>query len=360
MPIDKILFQLLAKALNEDYCLDPTIFENVDWEEVMSLASKQGVNGLAFDALESIPIASRPNRNLLLKWLGQSVYIEKVNDGYAQTVIELADKLTVEGVRVVVLKGLACASWYPNPLHRNSGDFDCFLCGDFDKGNDIALKIGSKLNRGYYKHSEFIYKKVNVENHRFMLNIRGNKNLKALEKHLHELLYERQACEHEYVTDSNIEIPCANFNALFLLVHTFTHFMDEGVKLKQLCDWAMFLKQNQDKVNWHEFYSWTERLRMKRFACAITDIAVRYLGVNLRNTDVIIDDTYSDRILVDALYESESIHNKGYSHVRKLYVLAKSMLKNNWKYKDIYQKNATLELIRMGWFYAVERNPQIE
>ena len=51
---------------------------------------------------------------------------------------------------------------------------------------------------------------------------------------------------------------------------------------------------------------------MKRFACAITDIAVRYLGVNLRNSDVIIDATYSDRIIVDALYESESIHNKGY------------------------------------------------
>lgn len=99
---------------------------------------------------------------------------------------------------------------------------------------------------------------------------------------------------------------------------------------------------------------------MKRFACAITDITVRYLGVNLRNSDVIIDATYSDRIIVDALYESESIYNKGYSHVRKLYVLAKSMLKNNWKYKDIYQKNAILELIRMGWFYAVERNLKIE
>lgn len=54
MQTDRVLFQLLAKALNEDYCLDLTIFENVDWEEVMSLASKQGVNGLAFDALESM------------------------------------------------------------------------------------------------------------------------------------------------------------------------------------------------------------------------------------------------------------------------------------------------------------------
>lgn len=360
MQTDKVLFKLLAKALNEDHCLAPTLLKNVDWEEVMSLASKQGVSGLALDSLESIPISSRPDRNLLLKWLGQSVYIEKVNDKYAQTVIELANKLTAEGVRVVVLKGLACASWYPNPLHRNSGDFDCFLCGDFDKGNDIAMKIGCKLNRGYYKHSEFMYKKVNVENHRFMLNIRGNKNLKALEKHLHELLYDRKAGEREYVVGSKIEIPCADFNALFLLVHTFTHFIDEGVKLKQLCDWAMFLKKNQDKVNWQEFYFWAERLRMKRFAYAITDIAVRYLGVNLRNTDVMMNDTYSDCILIDALYESESIHNKGYSHIRKLYALAEGMLKNNWKYKDIYHKNAVLELIRLGWFYAVERNPKIE
>ena len=54
MQTDRVLFQLLAKALYEDSCLDPTIFENVDWEEVMSLASKQGVNGLAVDALESM------------------------------------------------------------------------------------------------------------------------------------------------------------------------------------------------------------------------------------------------------------------------------------------------------------------
>ena len=53
-------------------------------------------------------------------------------------------------------------------------------------------------------------------------------------------------------------------------------------------------------------------LGYETFVSAITNITVRWLDVILICADVLTDATYADRILHDALYEGESIHNKGY------------------------------------------------
>lgn len=95
--------------------------------------------------------------------------------------------------------------------------------------------------------------------------------------HLQRLIVERPEYEREYVEGTKIEIPCADVNALFLMVHMFSHFLDEGTNLKQLADWAVFLKRHQDNVDWEAFYYWTDRLHLSRFAEAVTFIAATYL-----------------------------------------------------------------------------------
>lgn len=43
------------------------------------------------------------------------------------------------------------------------------------------------------------------------------------------------------------------FNALFLTYHALGHFLSEGIKLKQVVDWTMFLLHESTKNNWNEF-----------------------------------------------------------------------------------------------------------
>ena len=50
--------------------------------------------------------------------------------------------------------------------------------------------------------------------------------------------------------DSEILLPPVQWNAMFLTYHACAHFLSEGLRLKQILDWAMFLKKEQNNVDW--------------------------------------------------------------------------------------------------------------
>ena len=331
----------------------------VTWKEVMELSITQGVAALCYDSLEKMQRECLPPKEILLTWFGLTMQVERSNKDYVQKVNSITNALHDNGTRVVVLKGLACSRWYHRPEHRSYGDFDCFLCGEFNKGNEVMQAIGGSMEPCYYKHSEVFFKGLMVENHRYLLNIRGSRNNKDLERHLQRLIIERPVGEREYVEGTTIEIPCADVNALFLMVHMFTHFLDEGTNLRQLSDWAVFLKHNQNKVDWLSFYHWTDRLHLSRFAEAVTFVAASHLGVSITNSNIRQDGTYAKRILDDALWESEKVHSKQLTHFQLLLTLSSNFFRSQWKYNEIYQRSALLELLNAGWSWIFERNPKL-
>ena len=226
-------------------------------------------------------------------------------------------------------------------------------------GDEVMQAMGGSMEPCYYKHSEAFFTGLMVETHRYLLNIRGSRNNKDLERHLQRLIIERPVGEREYVEGTTIEIPCADVNALFLMVHMFTHFLDEGTNLRQLSDWAVFLKHNQNKVDWLSFYHWTDRLHLSRFAEAVTFIAASHLGVSITNSNIRQDGTYAKRILDDALWESEKVHSKQLTHFQLLLTLSSNFFRSQWKYNEIYQRSALLELLNAGWSWIFERNPKL-
>lgn len=357
-----VVLALMQRAIQGEDERLPLEVGHIDadiWKEAMEMAVAQGVAGLCFDSLEKMQRDSLPPKDILLNWYGIAMQVKRSNKEYVQKVAAITKGLHDKGVRVVVLKGLACSQWYPKPEHRLYGDFDCFLCGDFSKGNEVMQTMGGRMDPCCYKHSEIFFKGLMVENHQFLLNIRGSRRRKDLERHLQRLIVERPEGEREYVEGTAIEIPCADVNALFLMVHMFSHFLDEGTNLKQLADWAVFLKRHQDKVDWESFYYWTDRMHLSRFAEAVTFIAAAHLGVSITNSDIRQDCTYAKRILDDALWESEKVYNKRFSHLQLLVTLSGNIIRSRWKYREIYQRSALLELVNAGWSWMTERNPKI-
>ena len=58
---------------------DSSAFGNLSaaqWREIMHLAHKQGVSALTLEGVESLPSGYRPSKDVLLKWIAQSVAIE--------------------------------------------------------------------------------------------------------------------------------------------------------------------------------------------------------------------------------------------------------------------------------------------
>ena len=52
--------------------------EDICWAKIMDSAIRQGVQGLCFDAMELLPAEQRPDRAILLEWLGQTVCLERL------------------------------------------------------------------------------------------------------------------------------------------------------------------------------------------------------------------------------------------------------------------------------------------
>ena len=327
-----------------------------EWGALFKISAKQGVLAIVYDVVAQLPKECQPPRGLNIQWALSVEAIENRYEMQRKTSALLAELWAEQGIRTIVMKGLALGTYYPNPAHRECGDLDCFLGEGYEKGNQICEQIGAKVSRDYYKDSTIRYRGLLVENHRFFLPVRGSRKMKALERHLRSVALKSEVT---YVPGTKLIVPSADFNALFLTMHGLNHFLTEGIKLRHILDWALLLKAEQNNINWEEFYSWADRMHMTRFADALTAISVEHFGLQITNPAIHTTSPYAERILHDTLYNSEGLFNKNYSAWKSRFVQVKNRLSYGWKYHKIYQKSIILELIRSVGAFLFEKNPKL-
>lgn len=149
-------------------------------------------------------------------------------------------------------------------------------------------------------------------------------------------------------SESEILLPPVQWNAMFLTYHGCAHFLSEGLRLKQILDWAMFLKKEQNNVDWKAFYEYCDRYHFRRFADAMTAISAEYLGVIIENTDITKEIPYMEKILRSTLYDDDYIYNANETIWQSRWHVIKSLFKYSWKYEEIYQECIFKQL----WWYA--------
>lgn len=153
----------------------------------------------------------------------------------------------------------------------------------------------------------------------------------------------------ETLLGTGVLIPPPMFNALFLTYHAQAHFLEEGLKLMQLLDWAMFLKRDADKIDWQEFYAICDKYHLRSFAEVATDIAVHYLGVKLDNPQIVIESPYTVKVIHSALYDKDYVFSSGQSGWANRWHIVKNLFKYRWKYSEIYQQS----IIKQLYYFAI-------
>ena len=325
------------------------------WTAVYRLASEQGVLAVVWDGVRQLPPEVQPPRELRLRW---AYNVERIERRYAQQqhrAAELAGIFAEAGIRTVVLKGLAVSRSYPVPAHRPCGDLDCFLCGDYERGNRAAEAAGAEVKRDFYKHSHIVFRGLTVENHRFCTAVRGSRRAKELERRLQRLLAERPS---DRLADTSLLAPPADFNALFLTRHALSHFLTEGISLRHLCDWAVFIEREGAQVDWAAFREIAAEHRLLRFAEILSDLSVRYLGV-ARNPLPAEVPAISDRVLENILRERRHLNDSAGRVWSKRLRLVGNLCRDRWKYRDVYERSFLLELMRLSWGFLFDRNPRL-
>lgn len=319
------------------------------WAILGDLARSQGVLGFVLDGIDKLEstrfgLTRELQANQKLEWIGEVLQIEQRNQLQITVMNALAEEWNQNNIRVMVMKGQANGLLYPKPCHRSPGDIDCYLFENYALGNEIARKNGAIVDEGWYKHSQIFYRGEMFENHQFFVHTREGKRSKLLQKALIEALNTEK---WDSFPESCICLPPAQWNAMFLTYHTFSHFITEGLRLKQVLDWAMFLQKEQNKVDWEQFYAFCDCHHLRRFADAITAICVEHLGIQIMNSAITTESPYADKILNSALYDDDYIYSAGEGKWGGRWHLVKSLFKYRWKYREIYQQSVWKQL----WWY---------
>ena len=154
-------------------------------------------------------------------------------------------------------------------------------------------------------HSNFYFKGIPVETHKYFLNIQVNRRfLGGLNDLLREVL-EPQVAEL-YNGEYKILVPSPTFNTLFISCHAFQHY-GSGIALHHLYDWATILKNHGLHI--------PDRIKNEKFLRAIaamTHLCNLHLGtsINLNGYPHGYEEM-SDEMLKEMLYP---IYNKIVPH----------------------------------------------
>lgn len=354
--MEKNLFALLRLGLGmsttkEENLSDFIVLSAEKWTQLGDMAWKQGVLGIMLDGVERLEgsnygLTRGLTANQKLEWISEVLQIEQWNQQQVAVMEDLADKWEQKGYRVMVMKGQANGTLYPKPEHRSPGDIDCYLFEDYAIGNDIARAVGANVDESWYKHSVISYKGETFENHQYFVHTRDGKRGKRLEKELEEALKVDKS-EFQPLTKSTV-IPPVQWTAMFLTYHACAHFVSEGLRLKQLLDWAMFLDKHQNDVDWPQYYAYCERNHLRRFADAANAISVEHLGIKITNPAIVTISTYADKILHNALFDDDYVFSSGESGWKNRLHIVKNLFHYRWKYEEIYEES----IYRQLWYYV--------
>ena len=342
LKINNLFFSLLRTSINSQTNRKNTLTFN-DWKVVYHTCRQQGVTAVLFDFVRQLPKSEAPDKALLMEWLSAATAVEQTMQRMQVTAGEFAEAMEKREIPVVVLKGIAFAQYYPNPLLRECGDLDCYMMGKKEEGDLAALELGGTMEEAGYKHSHLIYKGLTIENHRFFTDFDNTPTGMLTEQVLGELMQEA----HTYIGGSKLCCPSANFNALFLLKHAQGHFIDEGIRMRHVLDWALFLREKQEEIDWSKVLPILEVTHIAQFAGVMTAIAVRYLRIEVLNKGLLAlasnaEQKMVNAVLADIMGDQPAIYVDGLWHKTKRIL---RRFRRMWKFRSL----ASESYPRMVW-----------
>ena len=227
---------------------DISLIEPVDWNRLSEIARKQNILPLFFEVANSIE-----------SYTSTSVYAKDQLDTFAMVAAQIQrssafadvyEKIAQQGIYPIVMKGIICRHLYGEfGEHRPSGDEDILVeVKDFRKVQkileqegyvcdvpDVTKKELMQLQEVSFRNFE---QKLNLEVH---TNIIGKENdARTQMNNFFQDVHERGQMVRVYDTELKTLEPTDAL--LFLILHTYKHFENRGVGIRQAMDILLYYK----------------------------------------------------------------------------------------------------------------------
>lgn len=255
-------------------------FEGVDYARVFRLAQEQSVVGLVAAGLGHVQDVKIP-KDVALSFAGATLQVEHRNRAMDEFVVKLIQQLREAGVYALLVKGQGIAQCYERPLWRASGDIDLLLDAEnYTRAVEYLSAIAQKTEGedSYKKHKSFVIDSWEVECHgtlRSVLWRRLDKGLDAVQADT----FANGSVRVWRNGATDVYIPAADNDVVFVFCHILQHFYKCGVGLRQICDWCRLLWTFRDSLSsellLHRLSSMGALGEWRAFAA----LAVDYLGM---------------------------------------------------------------------------------
>lgn len=273
--IEQLFFELLRVAIKVQNTLS-RIPSAEEWDKLYRMSKKQSLVGISFVGIqrvmeyEKIYHCGMPEL-LYFTWMGMAAKIQQRNEVVNRQCVELQEKLSADGFRSYIMKGQAVGSLYGQiGLLRQSGDIDVFLEGGLNKVLAYARTYGGVAKVNELEMSVSIFPDTEVEFHYRPFIMRNPFKNRRLQKYFES--QEKKQFSNYLILDKEKELsisaPTVEFNLVHQLVHTYHHFITEGVGLRQLMDYY-FVIQASNAEDIRECKKIVENLGLNRFASAL-------------------------------------------------------------------------------------------
>ncbi|BCS85741.1 nucleotidyltransferase family protein [Prevotella herbatica] len=253
------------------------VISEKDITVIMELAKRQSVIGLVADAIISndIPIG-RDNVMMLLSYLNA---VKRNNRNVDEGLTELCFLLNKNSIGYFVFKGQTMAYLYGKQNIRCAGDVD-FYCAEKDRERLLRLLKNDVSFNDEVSFKHLSYKKdgVDFELHFKLANFSVKRHQEFWDS-LIEAEIQNKKCDNICINDIDVSTLSPTTNAVYLFIHIYHHFMKEGIGLRQLCDWAVFLDHYRNEIDRNEVEKILNKLGYVKAYCAFGSILIDKLGL---------------------------------------------------------------------------------
>lgn len=115
-----------------------------------------------------------------------------------------------------------------------------------------------------------------VENHYDIIDVHHRRSSAKLERLLKKLA--EDATSMVKISGEVVYVPSVNLHALFLVYHTMLHFTSTEMSIRQILDWASFVKKHGNDVDWTWLLNVLKDYHLIEFLNILDAICVDDLG----------------------------------------------------------------------------------
>lgn len=250
---DRDFFILLRIGLWQK--VEEPLSPSPDWPYIYRLSCEQTVQGIVADGV-ALYKAQHPDLQITQEqndlFLSATAQIVRRNYQINQLQARICQLFADNHIQYVVLKGQAVAQAYPKPMLRVSGDIDYLVqAKDYNQAVSLLETISTGTSHIGIRNIDYstVIEGIDIELHVSEFSEDGDTAKRCYLNMVEELF--RHDLPYYNSNNTKINFPNPTFNALYVFLHYIKHYYTGGIGLRQLCDWILLLKNNQESIDFN-------------------------------------------------------------------------------------------------------------